>query len=97
MSDVLRIEDLSAGYGPLGVLHSVDLTVRTGERVGELPPGAGILSPDAAPPPRYALAMYAGHDNEGAVGDVGRGEPSRAGGSGAASRPSRWPDKCVTD
>jgi len=34
MSDVLRIEDLSAGYGPLGVLHSVDLTVRTGERVG---------------------------------------------------------------
>ena len=34
MSDVLRIEDLSAGYGPLGVLHSVDLTVRAGERVG---------------------------------------------------------------
>ncbi|SEF07423.1 branched-chain amino acid transport system ATP-binding protein [Rhizobiales bacterium GAS191] len=34
MSDVLRIEGLSAGYGPLGVLHSVDLTVRAGERVG---------------------------------------------------------------
>ena len=34
MSDVLRIDDLSAGYGPLGVLHSVDLTVRAGERVG---------------------------------------------------------------
>ena len=34
MTDVLRIEDLSAGYGPLGVLHSVNLTVRAGERVG---------------------------------------------------------------
>jgi branched-chain amino acid transport system ATP-binding protein len=34
MSDVLQIEDLSAGYGPLGVLHSVNLTVRAGERVG---------------------------------------------------------------
>ena len=34
MTDVLRIEDLSAGYGPLGVLHNVDLTVRAGERVG---------------------------------------------------------------
>ncbi len=34
MSDVLRIENLSAGYGPLGVLHNVDLTVRAGERVG---------------------------------------------------------------
>src|SRR4029077_7587087 len=34
MSDILRIEDLSAGYGPLGVLHNVDLTVRAGERVG---------------------------------------------------------------
>lgn len=34
MTDVLRIEDLSAGYGPLGVLHSVSLRVRAGERVG---------------------------------------------------------------
>ena len=34
MSDVLRIADLSAGYGPLGVLHGVNLTVRAGERVG---------------------------------------------------------------
>ena len=34
MSDILRIEDLSAGYGPLGVLHSVNLTVRAGERIG---------------------------------------------------------------
>jgi branched-chain amino acid transport system ATP-binding protein len=34
MSEVLRIEDLSAGYGPLGVLHSVSLTVSAGERVG---------------------------------------------------------------
>ena len=34
MSDVLQIEDLSAGYGPLGVLHSVNLTVRAGERIG---------------------------------------------------------------
>ena len=34
MNDVLQIEDLSAGYGPLGVLHGVNLTVRAGERVG---------------------------------------------------------------
>jgi branched-chain amino acid transport system ATP-binding protein len=34
MSDILHIEGLSAGYGALGVLHSVDLTVRAGERIG---------------------------------------------------------------
>jgi branched-chain amino acid transport system ATP-binding protein len=34
MSDLLRVENLSAGYGPLGVLHSVSLTVRAGERIG---------------------------------------------------------------
>ena len=34
MTDVLRIADLSAGYGPLGVLHNVNLTVRAGERIG---------------------------------------------------------------
>ena len=34
MSDVLRIENLSAGYGPLGVLHNINLTVRAGERIG---------------------------------------------------------------
>jgi branched-chain amino acid transport system ATP-binding protein len=34
MTDVLRIENLSAGYGPLGVLHSVNLRVQAGERVG---------------------------------------------------------------
>jgi branched-chain amino acid transport system ATP-binding protein len=34
VTDVLRIADLSAGYGPLGVLHNVNLTVRAGERVG---------------------------------------------------------------
>jgi branched-chain amino acid transport system ATP-binding protein len=32
--DILRVEALNAGYGPLGVLHSVSLTVRAGERVG---------------------------------------------------------------
>jgi branched-chain amino acid transport system ATP-binding protein len=34
MSDILHVEGLSAGYGPLGVLHSVSLTVRAGERIG---------------------------------------------------------------
>ena len=34
MTEILRIENLSAGYGALGVLHSVDFTVRSGERVG---------------------------------------------------------------
>jgi len=34
MTDVLRIENLSAGYGPLGVLHNINLTVRAGERIG---------------------------------------------------------------
>ena len=34
MSDVLKINKLSAGYGPLRVLHEVDLTVQSGERIG---------------------------------------------------------------
>ncbi|MBV8869691.1 MAG: ATP-binding cassette domain-containing protein [Acetobacteraceae bacterium] len=34
MTDLLRIEDLSAGYGPLAVLHSVSMSVRRGERIG---------------------------------------------------------------
>ena len=34
MKEILRIQDLSAGYGPLGVLHNIDLTVHEGERVG---------------------------------------------------------------
>ena len=34
MTDVLRIDGLSAGYGPLTVLHDVSMTVRAGERVG---------------------------------------------------------------
>ncbi len=34
MNDVLRIESLSAGYGPLTVLHDLDLTVFAGERIG---------------------------------------------------------------
>lgn len=34
MSDVLRIENLSAGYGALSVLHNIDFTVQAGERVG---------------------------------------------------------------
>jgi branched-chain amino acid transport system ATP-binding protein len=34
MTEVLRIENLSAGYGALSVLHNVDFAVREGERVG---------------------------------------------------------------
>jgi branched-chain amino acid transport system ATP-binding protein len=34
MSEVLRIENLSAGYGALGVLHNIDFTVQAGERIG---------------------------------------------------------------
>jgi len=34
VTDVLRIDGLSAGYGPLTVLHDVSMTVRAGERVG---------------------------------------------------------------
>src|SRR5260370_8190805 len=34
MTDILHIDELSAGYGPLAVLHSVSLNVRAGERVG---------------------------------------------------------------
>ncbi len=34
MTALLQIENLSAGYGALGVLHSIDLTVEAGERVG---------------------------------------------------------------
>jgi branched-chain amino acid transport system ATP-binding protein len=34
MTEILRIENLSAGYGALSVLHSVDFAVRPGERIG---------------------------------------------------------------
>jgi branched-chain amino acid transport system ATP-binding protein len=34
MTEVLKIENLSAGYGALGVLHSLDFSVEAGERVG---------------------------------------------------------------
>ena len=32
--ELLEINQLSAGYGPLRVLHEIDLTVRAGERIG---------------------------------------------------------------
>jgi branched-chain amino acid transport system ATP-binding protein len=31
---MLKIEKLSAGYGPLRVLHEIDMTVKAGERIG---------------------------------------------------------------
>ena len=34
MPDILRINQLSAGYGPLRVLHEIDFTVSEGERIG---------------------------------------------------------------
>ena len=34
MRQILNIDGLSAGYGPLRVIHDLDLTVRAGERVG---------------------------------------------------------------
>lgn len=34
MSELLEIKQLSAGYGPLRVLHEIDLNVRIGERIG---------------------------------------------------------------
>ena len=34
MPELLEIRRLSAGYGPLRVLHEVDLTVRAGQRIG---------------------------------------------------------------
>jgi branched-chain amino acid transport system ATP-binding protein len=34
MADVLVIDGLSAGYGPLRVIHDLDLVIRSGERVG---------------------------------------------------------------
>ncbi len=34
MTDVLRIDGLSAGYGPLRVIHDLDLVIRPGERLG---------------------------------------------------------------
>lgn len=34
MPEILEISRLSAGYGPLRVLHEIDLTVRAGERIG---------------------------------------------------------------
>ncbi|MEZ5665983.1 MAG: ATP-binding cassette domain-containing protein [Alphaproteobacteria bacterium] len=34
MSEILNINGLSAGYGPLRVIHDLDLVINTGERVG---------------------------------------------------------------
>ena len=34
MPELLEVRRLSAGYGPLRVLHEIDLTVRAGERLG---------------------------------------------------------------
>jgi branched-chain amino acid transport system ATP-binding protein len=34
MTEILRLQGLSAGYGPLTVLHGVNLTVHAGERIG---------------------------------------------------------------
>lgn len=34
MTEVLRLEGLSAGYGPLRVIHDLDLVINSGERVG---------------------------------------------------------------
>lgn len=34
MPELLEISQLSAGYGPLRVLHEIDLTAHTGERIG---------------------------------------------------------------
>lgn len=34
MPELLEIKQLSAGYGPLRVLHEIDLTARAGERIG---------------------------------------------------------------
>jgi branched-chain amino acid transport system ATP-binding protein len=34
MNEILNIQSLSAGYGPLRVIHDLDLTVTTGEKIG---------------------------------------------------------------
>jgi len=34
MSNILEIKGLSAGYGPLQVIHDLDLIIQSGERVG---------------------------------------------------------------
>jgi branched-chain amino acid transport system ATP-binding protein len=34
MSEILNISGLSAGYGPLRVIHDLDLVIRKGERIG---------------------------------------------------------------
>jgi len=42
MTEILRLEDISAGYGDLTILSDVNLTVNAGEKVGVLGPnGAG--------------------------------------------------------
>ena len=34
MKEIINIQSLSAGYGPLRVIHDLDLVVRTGEKIG---------------------------------------------------------------
>ena len=34
MTEILNIQGLSAGYGPLRVIHDLDLVINAGERVG---------------------------------------------------------------
>jgi branched-chain amino acid transport system ATP-binding protein len=67
---LLQTSGLSAGYGKIGVLHSIDLTVRAGEIVALLGPnGAGkttLLRALSGLLPWSGDVRFAGHDLAGA-------------------------------
>ena len=50
MTNVLEVRKLSAGYGPLRVLHEIDLAVVAGERVGLVGPAARIANQGPSTP-----------------------------------------------
>ena len=73
---LLRISGLSAGYGKIGVLNGIDLTVGQGEIVALLGPnGAGkstLLKAISGLLPRSGRIRFGGEDISAAVPRYGR-------------------------
>lgn len=76
---LLKVEGLSAGYGKIGVLNGIDLTIHAGEIVALLGPnGAGkstLLKAISGLLPRTGTVTFGGHD----ISRVGPGATVRLG------------------
>src|SRR5262249_11623533 len=76
---LLKVSGLSAGYGKIGVLNGIDLTINAGEIVALLGPnGAGkstLLKAVSGLLPRSGNVQFAGHD----ISRAGPGDTVRLG------------------